>query len=284
MTRITKPIAIQLEPTVECPERRLDEGLRNKYRGRRCFIVGNGPSTLQQDMSLMSGDITIGVNRSPITPTFLCVSDLSVWRSMVAEKGLLESIQETTRLLVASPPCFDPPEWAQFVPQILKGDDWLHVWYQGGFVDPELRGICKGNSVVTALAIPFAFHLGVSEIYLIGCDCGAPSHWYDPEHVNPRPWHPVGFDYILAEHELVGLYAKELGVNIYNATAGGNLDVFPRRSYESLFKRSRSYFHADQAQQREIAMEKHSAASRKATLELGAGSRDGGGASSDSVV
>ncbi len=42
--------------------RRLAE-LRDKHRGKRCFIVGNGPSLKQTDLSKLEGEYTLGQNR-----------------------------------------------------------------------------------------------------------------------------------------------------------------------------------------------------------------------------
>ena len=41
---------------------RLEE-YHNKHRGRRCFLIGNGPSLKQTDMSRLKGEFTFGTNR-----------------------------------------------------------------------------------------------------------------------------------------------------------------------------------------------------------------------------
>ncbi len=36
---------------------------RNKHEGKRCFIIGNGPSLQKTDLSLLLREITFGLNR-----------------------------------------------------------------------------------------------------------------------------------------------------------------------------------------------------------------------------
>src|SRR5262245_5805286 len=54
---------------------------------RRCFIVGNGPSILKQDLTLLRNEITFVTNwfilhdlYEQISPTYLCVSDEATFR------------------------------------------------------------------------------------------------------------------------------------------------------------------------------------------------------------
>ncbi|MCC8085761.1 MAG: hypothetical protein LIP15_16235, partial [Clostridium sp.] len=36
---------------------------RGRYEGKRCFIIGNGPSLRQEDMDLLKQEYTFGANR-----------------------------------------------------------------------------------------------------------------------------------------------------------------------------------------------------------------------------
>jgi hypothetical protein len=62
-------------------ERRL-LGLKNRYAGRRAFVIGNGPSLRQTDVANLTGEITIGSNgifllteEKGFRPTFYTVED-----------------------------------------------------------------------------------------------------------------------------------------------------------------------------------------------------------------
>jgi len=108
----------------------------------------------------------------------------------------------------------------------------------------------SGETVIINFCLPIAYYLGFAEIYLIGCDCdygqtkpGDPrSYFYnssDQSGSSPsfewlqRSWAeegPMMQSYRVAHREFSRQDRK-----IYNATAGGKLEVFPRVSYESLF-------------------------------------------------
>jgi len=50
----------------------------NMFDGKRCFILGTGPSLNTTDFSLLKDEFTIGVNlilKSGFIPDYLCVSD-----------------------------------------------------------------------------------------------------------------------------------------------------------------------------------------------------------------
>jgi hypothetical protein len=38
-------------------------GLKDAYRGKRCFIIGNGPSLKRTDLTKLQGEYTFGMNR-----------------------------------------------------------------------------------------------------------------------------------------------------------------------------------------------------------------------------
>ena len=54
--------------------------LKNKYQGKRCFILGNGPSLKQQDLTLLKDEITFVSNwfvlhdkYEEINPDYYCI-------------------------------------------------------------------------------------------------------------------------------------------------------------------------------------------------------------------
>lgn len=60
--------------------------LRDRHRGERCFILGNGPSLKRTDLSKLRNETTFGLNRIYLafpemgfeTSYYLCVNDLVV--------------------------------------------------------------------------------------------------------------------------------------------------------------------------------------------------------------
>ena len=51
-----------LNPAGRGSARRIRE-FRDAYKGRRCFIIGNGPSLRRMDLSPLRDEVTFGLNR-----------------------------------------------------------------------------------------------------------------------------------------------------------------------------------------------------------------------------
>lgn len=116
---------------------------------------------------------------------------------------------------------------------------------------------------VTITMLQIAIYMGFSEIYLIGCDTDytvpkdtvkegvkangeaglalTSTHDNDPNHFDPRyfgagrKWHDPQTDMMIEHHRYARTVGELLGVEIYNATVGGKLEVYPRRDFDSLF-------------------------------------------------
>jgi hypothetical protein len=101
--------------------------------------------------------------------------------------------------------------------------------------DPSDLLHCSG-SVIIDYCIPLAIYMGFKQIYLLGCDhCNHPN---GVRHFDGRtaplsgistPW-----DVVTEAYKVVAGYAAEHGIEIYNATRGGELEVFPRVSLEDV--------------------------------------------------
>ena len=106
-----------------------------------------------------------------------------------------------------------------------------------------------------------AFHMGFTEIYLLGVDCTNPhakgGHFTDnyttkevaetdinriKERMNKKSLttDQIGnhiIDRSMEVYELLNKYAKKHNIKIYNATRGGNLEIFPRVKLEDVLNR-----------------------------------------------
>jgi len=97
--------------------------------------------------------------------------------------------------------------------------------------------------------VPLAVHMGITEIYMVGCDCDyaiqtntdARAYFYAPsehatsstkaENIN-RIWGENGP--LFRVYELARDACAERGVQMFNATAGGKLEVLPRADYDEV--------------------------------------------------
>ncbi len=235
-------------------ERRINS-FYNAYRGRRAFLIGNGPSLNACDLSLLRDEITIGVNSIFFKadelgglPTHYVVED-----NFVAE----DRADEINRLRGTN-------KWfGNYLRYCLQGDDvnWLNVRMRydayPGFPFFSLdagREVWTGGSV-TYICMQLAFYFGIRELYLIGFDhhyvvpketeidgVAYTSKTDDPNHFDPNyfgkgyRWHAPMTERMELGYRRAKQSFEQFGGRIYNATVGGRLEVFERVDYNSLFE------------------------------------------------
>jgi lipopolysaccharide biosynthesis glycosyltransferase len=217
--------------------------LRNKYQGNRCFIIATGPSLNSTNIQSLSNEYTFavksylfsGIEKFNLVPTFFCWSD----RGTLLDK-------------ISLFPATQPEGMTSFFPftirnQILRRLKWrreklyfirdIYDWnVQKGIFSTEADHLlhCSG-SVVIDYCIPLAIYMGFNPIYLVGCDQNQPGgvRHFDgnskPLSGVSTPWESVNQAF-----EVVKKYAHDNGIEIYNATNGGELDVFERISLEEV--------------------------------------------------
>ena len=217
----------------------------NKHQGRRAFIVGNGPSLLKTDPRRLRNEITLAANLiyllDGFTPTYYAASDRIL-------------TQENAREINALP-------WTKFFPHqvsewianghFLKG---IQMEWPTNF-STDISEYIETEFMITYSLLQIAFYMGCNPVYLIGVDhtyAVDPSQCYqegrvltsldaDPNHFHPdyfgkgRRWtSPPPREKLDACYRLAQeVYAKH-GRRLFNATAGGALEVLPRVSFESL--------------------------------------------------
>lgn len=77
--------------------------------------------------------------------------------------------------------------------------------------------------------------MGFKEIYLLGCDCN-----YNQtkknfiEHGAKDPNASIMGDRLIYTHSMFDKFAKAHGVQVYNCTRGGMLEVYPRKKLEDV--------------------------------------------------
>lgn len=230
--------------------------LKNNYRGKRCFIIGNGPSLRADDLTRIfeNGDITFAFNRiyhifpkTPWRPTFYISQDEKMLTGSVAEVNAVEAS-------------------VKFIPIGLKWYYDIHIKDATHFHCVNSIDECNpffmediphavGNSrTVAYTAIQFAAYMGFSEIYLIGVDHHfsisvnakgeivkdptvkdyfADDYNKDKENLYIPNTDISTYTFIAARR-----YADAHNLKIYNATRGGKLEVFERRNFDDLFSQS----------------------------------------------
>ena len=153
------------------------EGLKNKYAGKRVFLIGNGPSLNRTPLYLLKNEYTMGFNRFSLflerlnwNPTFYSITDNLVLNDMLPE--LDEIIQEIQY-------CFFPDihfRGDKFISKIPAHEKiyWLRQIFGKGF-STRLPRIYQGGSVIYE-GFQILNFLGFKEIYFIGVDMNFKIH------------------------------------------------------------------------------------------------------------
>jgi hypothetical protein len=231
----------------------------NIHEGKRCFIIGNGPSLNKTDLSLLKDEYTIGVNgifykydELLFKPTYYVVEDNHV----VADN--LKRINEITYSIKLFPDVYadiieNTPN-TYFFPMDIGFYIAGHPFYEKPRFSKDITEAVYAGQTVTYVNLQLAYYMGFSEVYLIGVDFSytipdsakiegltITSQDDDPNHFHPeyfgkgKKWHDPKLRNCLKSYHFAKKTFEGDGRNIYNATIGGNLEVFDRVDYYSLF-------------------------------------------------
>lgn len=144
--------------------------LRNREQGRQAFILGNGPSIIKEDLSQLTGRVTIGMNASTMlerqygfTQTYYCLSDSRFLQNPEKRGWATSNLSEKTQRVVRKDiRGYDDPTLAMrtcYTPHIKRD----------GF-SPDLDVGFYYGCTTTMLAVQLAFHLGCTDVFLLGVD------------------------------------------------------------------------------------------------------------------
>lgn len=255
-TKLTLRGYLQKLPFIKNDNTRRIESFHNKYKGQRCFLIGNGPSLRLADLNMLKDEICFGCNmiykvfeRTDWRPTFLCASDRVVAQAAAEQ---LQSHPEST--LWVSRTAYDLMKY--------KGDNLIYVsnlrkekyYVHGDMTEYYVPSI----ATVMTFMIELAMYMGFSEIYLLGVDFtigrGTNDHFMnsyrDKEMTtlekkkmrNLFKGEDIGVHEAqirfegraLYAYEQLEKYARKHGYHVYNATRGGMLEVFERADLDKV--------------------------------------------------
>lgn len=231
------------------------ENYKNAYRGKRCFIIGNGPSLKQTDLSRLRGEYTFGMNRIYLlfpelgfsTSFFLSVNDLVIEQcaSDILALPIPRFLSWRSRGFIL-PLLNEGAELPQNPPLIF-----LHTTYTGPRFATDARQRLWEGATVTYVALQLAYHLGFNQVILIGVDHsfttqGKPnttvtSQGDDPDHFSGNyfgkgfRWQLPDLDTSEQSYAMARRAYAAAGREVLDATIGGKLIIFPKVDYDSLF-------------------------------------------------
>ena len=219
--------------------------LKDRHRGQRCFIIGNGPSLKQTDLSRLRGEYTFGMNRF-----YMLFEELGFTTTYFLSVNSL--VIEQCAADLHSLPILKFLSWrSRGVIQPAEDLIYLHTTYTGARFARDARSRLWEGATVTYVALQLAYHMGFSQVILIGVDHnftsqGKPnttlvSQGDDPNHFSPG-YFVKGFRWQLPDlgtsqraYHMARQAYQQAGREVLDATIGGKLTVFPKVDYNTLF-------------------------------------------------
>lgn len=228
---------------------------KDLYKGKRCFLIGNGPSLKAEDLTVLqkNQEITFAFNR------IYNIFDQTSWRPTFY-------ISQDEKMLLGCADIVDQLELpCKFIPIQLH-------WYHGVDIhdatyfnmnwqsvenplkfhfseDCAQEIYCASTGMYTAAQL--AVYMGFQDIYMIGVDHhfhisvnnageiivddSVKDYFTDQYNEDKDNLYIPNTEKSTLTYYAMKNHCDRLGIHVYNATRGGKLEVFPRVSFDSLF-------------------------------------------------
>ena len=229
---------------------------KNKYSGRRCFLIGNGPSLRAGDLTKLheNGEITFGFNRiynifdqTPWRPTFYISQDEKML-------GGCADVVNATEMGVK----FIPIQLRWWHDIHIRGAQEFHIIDQQvedprrfGFSDDIAKGIYNSSTGMYTAA-QMAAYMGFSEIFFIGVDHhfrtsvnnkgevvvdnSVKDYFTDKYNEDKDKLFIPNTEKSTLTYVAMKDHCEKRGIRVFNATRGGKLEVFQRVDFDRLFE------------------------------------------------
>ncbi|MDR2554268.1 MAG: DUF115 domain-containing protein [Fibromonadaceae bacterium] len=223
------------------------------HKGKRCFIIGNGPSLLASDLDKLKNEFTFASNR------IYLMFDKTVWRPSYYVIGDPDVLRRSYREINVKIEC--PVFYADGLIYELENfnmkngyfysKDHRIVYFPSQFIKPtfsEEPFILSYGATVTYECLQLAAYMGFSEIYLLGVDhnyrvmvdkngeliTDKVEDYFTAKYISAMVF-PLTRDLVNGAYTVAREYAETHGIKIRNATRGGKLEIFERVDFDGLF-------------------------------------------------
>ena len=228
--------------------KRLGE-MKDIHKGKRAFIIGNGPSLKQTDLNKLKNEITFGMNRIYLafpewgfTTTYICVTN-----DLVVEQFVDDFNELTMPKFIA---WRSHRHFSQQLP-ISQLPTFVYTSYTSPYFATDARRRLWEGATVTNLALQLAYHMGIERSILVGVDHNfkdkgeanktVVSQGDDPNHFMPNyfgngvKWQLPDLDTSEIGYTFAREAYRKAGREVVDATVGGKLTIFPKVDYNLLF-------------------------------------------------
>lgn len=236
------------------------KGLKDIHQGKRCFIIGNGPSLKPSDLDRISGEFSFAANRiyhiyeqTQWRPTYYVSIDME---SLPFEFENIKNGGDYIKFLNYDCVGYARKASDKIIYIMPYGRYNLNVYDKvADSLSEDISNHVTKVHTVTVTSIEIAIYMGFKEIYLLGVDnnyANKVSHdgkvyrdstivasYFDgmkDSNGNPGDGNSIqNVEAMENSYLLAKDMAEKHGVKIYNATRGGKLEIFERISFDNLF-------------------------------------------------
>ncbi len=236
---------------------RVLKSLENRHAGRRCFVIGNGPSLRLDDLEKLKNEISIASNRIYVAfpslvwrPSyFTCIDTVYAENhgKELNELDLFKIFPHYLRSFLLRNGDPTPQGTTAYFRQ-LPGRFSVEGVYRGNFSGDALRGFHTGPTV-TILNLQLAYYLGCRPIYLLGVDgmyevsrkriphglhgqlavCDGEQNHFHPDYRAPGEPYVVPLpDQVQVGYSACRKFLEERGVRVLNASRQTRVAAFER--------------------------------------------------------
>lgn len=218
-------------------------GLRSKFSGSPCVIIGNGPSLNKHDFTYLKNIFTIGSNYIYLNKekmTFL-PNIVSATNFLVVEQRLDDFLSLDTNVVL--------PLYMKKKVGSHQNIFYLNINHEEGFSE-NIDEWSSTRSTVTYFNLQLAYGLGFNEVFLIGVDNTYSqsvkgegkvldqkeddSNHFAKEYFRGLKWQSADTDKMEAVYRTAKMFYDLNDRKVYNAGIGGNLNCFERISYKDI--------------------------------------------------
>lgn len=274
--RITRPAQrrlheefLRLQPALKLAAANV--AFRDRHRGERCFILCNGPSVNKQNIKPLKNEHVLSVSSGYLHADFATIDpeyhfvpqltyglittdDVIAWfREMDARLGRATVFLNSTEAELVRREGLFPERNVHYTAFYKVFSDY------DPDIKPDLASNIPGPQSVVVMCLMAAIYMGFTKIYLLGTDhdqfrSGQYSYSFEPTVLKGKDtsansegeliggWHDelAALAVLWGQYRVVRKMAERHGVQIFNATAGGELDEFPRVELSSVLASAES--------------------------------------------
>lgn len=211
------------------------------HKGEDCFILGNGPSLNRMDLAPLSKYHTFGQNK-----IFLIFDKVDLNLSYLVSVNPLVIEQSAREFENMSCPVFLSYTASKGVVAEKSHIQRLHTLNIWSFYEDISQPICEGNTV-TFVSMQIAYYMGFRRVFLIGVDHsfkqsgashevqtyeGDDENHFHPDYFKGQQWQLADVYGSEVSYNLANYFYQKDGRQIFDATLGGKLEVFPKIPFE----------------------------------------------------